>query len=113
MGFIVEKVNEATSDRLMYHLKQHCSDWIAINDGDDDTINGSQCIFLLIFAAVLFLKFKEKREKREVIQVNKDKLKKALMASYEWILENKLKDNQKLPKSQFEILGKWLQEFYK
>ena len=81
------------------------------NDNDNDTIKSSQCIHVLLFACVLYLKYKEKTEKRKEIQIDKKKLKKSLLPSYQWINENKLK-NQTLKKSNYKILGKWLQEYY-
>jgi len=110
-AFIIEKVNEKTAQRLMQHLKQG-SKGKANDESDDDVIGGKQCIHVLLFACVLFLKYKEKVEKRAEVQIDKKKLKKSLMPSYNWIMENKLTDNATLQKSKYKILGKWLKEYY-
>merc|ERR1712113_1289993 len=75
--FIIEKVNEKTAHRLLQHLKQG-SRRNNTDDYDDDTIKASQCIHVLLFACVLFLKYKEKTEKRPEIQIDKKKIKKII-----------------------------------
>jgi len=101
-----------TAHRLMQHLKQGSRRTNNYDDFEDDTIKASQCIHVLLFACVLFLKYKEKTEKRPEIQIDKKKLKKSLMPSFNWILQHKLRENEKLQKAKYKILGKWLKEFY-
>ena len=112
--FIVEKVNDKTAQRLMQHLKSGNDK--RNDDGDeyeDDVIKSHQCIHVMLFACVLYLKYVEKTENKPEIQIDKKKLKKALMPSYNWMMENKLKDDMTIPKSNYKILGEWLQEFRK
>eukprot|EP01084_Bolivina_argentea_P274228 467352_1 len=112
--FILEKVNEKTAQRLMQHLKNAQSKTSSSsNEDDNDIIKASQCIHVLLFACVLFLKYKEKTEKKPEIQIDKKKLKKSLMPGFNWMLQNKLKNNKTVKKSQYKILGQWLQEYYK
>ena len=118
-GFIINKVNEKTAKRLMQHLKSSSKNNNKVaspnnnnNNFDDDVIKATQCIHVLLFACVLFLKYKEKTEKRAECQIDKKKLKKSLMPSYNWMLENKLNNNATLLKSKYKILGQWLKEFY-
>ena len=111
--FIEEKINEKTARRLMSHLKKQSEGdkSEAINGTDNDIIKATQCIHVLLFTCILYLKYKEKTEKRKEVEIDKKKLKQALKPSYEWMIEYKLKSNGTLKRSKYKILGKWLKEY--
>ena len=116
--FIVEKVNDKTAQRLMQHLKSGSSKRKVTDCDEDeyeeDVIKSHQCIHVMLFACVLYLKYVEKTENKPEIQIDKKRLKKALMPSFNWMLENKLKDDMTtIQKSNYKILGEWLQEYQK
>merc|ERR1712087_99167 len=94
--FIVEKINEKTAQRLMLHLrsgnKKGNDDADDEDEYEEDVIKAHQCIHVMLFACVLYLKYVEKTEHKPEIQIDKKKLKKALMPSYNWMLENKLEN---------------------
>eukprot|EP01084_Bolivina_argentea_P192792 330893_1 len=54
--FMVEKVNETVAQRLMQHIKQ------TDNDNNQHIIPSAQCISILLFSCILYIKFKEKTE---------------------------------------------------
>ena len=110
--FIVDKVEEKTAKRLMTHLKpSKGSNKMNI---DQNVITAKQCKTILLFACILYLAYKAKIEEREEdsAEFDKIKLRKALQPSFNWMLENKLKQNGTLQKSEYKMLGKWLKEFY-
>ena len=90
----------------MQHLKP------GLNIDNDEVITSEECIDFLLFACIVFVKYKEKTEKRANIRIDKERLKESLMPSYDWILRNRLKTHGKLQRNQYKILGKWLKEFY-
>ena len=114
--FIEDKVNEQTAMRLIQKLKTKKNtkqtNHYNHNDTDDNVIKAQHCIYVLLFTCVLYLKYKERTEKRPEIQIDKKKLKKSLIPSYDWILENKLRADGTFTTSQFKMLGNWLKEFY-
>merc|ERR1712129_624449 len=115
--FIVEKINDKTAQRLMLYLRSGGGKNDKKDEDDDaseeneDVIKAHQCIHVMLFACVLYLKYVEKTENKLEIQIDKKKLKKALMPSYNWMLENKLENGtMTVQKSNYKILGEWLQE---
>ena len=102
--FIEKNVNEQIVERLMKNLKSESN--------EVGVISTKQCINVLLFLCILFVKYKQKIEKRADIRIDKERLKESLMPSYDWILENRLKTNCTLMKSEYKLLGKWLKEFY-
>ena len=105
-SFIIEKVNQRTFNRLCEHLR--ASDGI----GDQDLVQADEMINVLLFACILFLKFKEKTERRAEMTLDKKRVRKALMPSCDWMLNNKLNLNPSLQRSNYRILGLWLIEYY-
>lgn len=75
-------------------------------------LNPLQAIHVLLFACVLYLKYKEKTEKRPEINIDKKKVRRALMPSYNWMMSNKLNINPAIQRSNYKILGQWLKEYY-
>merc|ERR1712129_642255 len=111
--FILDKVNDKTAKRLMQHLNKNKQGKNSGGDGDgDDVIKANQCIHVMLFACVLYLKYKEKTENKAEIQIDKKKLKKSLMPSFDWMMENKLKDIGCIKKNDYKVLGQWLKEYW-
>ena len=108
--FIEDKMDEKMAKRLLRHLKG--SSKPGSDNTDDDTIPAQRFLLALCFFCVLFLKYVQKTEKRLEVKFDRKKLKKSLTPSYNWILENRLKETGTLKKSQYKILGKWFKEFY-
>ena len=112
--FIEEKVNVRTATRLIQQLKMRKKNQNNHHhtDEDDNVIKAQHCIYVLLFTCVLYLKYRESSERRPEVHIDRKKLKKSLMPSYNWMLEYKLDANGTLKASQYKILGKWLQEYY-
>jgi len=103
--FILEKVNDKTAKRLMQHLKN------GNKQKESDVIKATQIIHVLLFICVLFIKYQEKTHKRPEMQIDKKVLKKSLVPSFNWMLENRVKTHQSIKKAEYKILGKWLKEY--
>ena len=101
----MDKVNEKTAKRLMAYLEDDQSDW-------DGVITAKQCLHLMLFACVLYLKYVENVENKPEIKIDKKKLKKVMMPSFDWMKEHKFKEKDTIKKRDYKVLGEWLIEFY-
>jgi len=114
--FIMEKLNEETAEKLIQRLKKKSQSNNFKKNNDDDaveTIEAKQIIFILLFACILFMKYKQKVEKkRDRIVVDNKQLKRSLMPAYVWILQTKFQYKQSIKKSDYKLLGAWLIEYY-
>eukprot|EP01083_Nonionella_stella_P274046 930049_1 len=103
-AFIVEKVSQKTALRVFNKVDE------------DEAIQPSQIITVLIYLSVLHLKYIEKIEKRQEMKLDKEKLKQSLMPSFKWILENKFGSESNvscgLNIGEYKLLGNWLIEYY-
>ena len=109
-SFIIELVNRRTFDRLCQHLRRSRRNRNDVTA--DDVIHAHEVRHVLLFACVLYLKYKEKTEQRPEVGLDKKQVRDALMPGYDWMLNNKLNINTSIQVSNYKVLGRWLKEYY-